>query len=425
MNARGILNSVLVFVILAALSGCVKVEIVSPDEGIESEVEVQAPTDTDLESLPTGEPLPTVTPTEPLPTDEPMPTATPGWMQNNNNGFGDPTSIGISALEVFNDLLYAGTWNWDKGARVWRSSDGSSWTAVTEPGFGSIYANTNPIIPDMIAFNGQLYAGAGWDGKGGQIWRSPNGTSWTQVVDNGFGDPNNIAVVLFTVFNNNLYACTRSEKAHGLEIWRSATGDTSDWSQVVTNGFDDNPKNWNCTGFAIFNGYLYAATESGAEDTDGFEIWRTNNGENWTQATIAGFGNPDNVGAGGMAIYNGFLYVGTLNYSTGAQIWRTSSGENWEQVTGNGLGDANNLKVDPFYVFGDDLYACADNIQTGAEVWRSSDGSNWDQVNRDGFGDSNTIYCSLWANGIVAFNGSLYIGTVNNVNGGELWQLLN
>jgi len=61
MNTRVILNSVLVFVIVAALAGCIKVEFVNPNETGKSEFEVQAPT---------------VAPTELPPTDEALPTAT-------------------------------------------------------------------------------------------------------------------------------------------------------------------------------------------------------------------------------------------------------------------------------------------------------------------------------------------------------------
>ena len=36
----------------------------------------------------------------------------PGWKQVNINGFGNPTTVMITSLEAFNNLLYAGTLNW-------------------------------------------------------------------------------------------------------------------------------------------------------------------------------------------------------------------------------------------------------------------------------------------------------------------------
>jgi hypothetical protein len=49
----------------------------------------------------------------------------PGWRQVNVNGFGDPSTTVVSALEVFNGQLYVGTGNWDDldgrdRARLWR-----------------------------------------------------------------------------------------------------------------------------------------------------------------------------------------------------------------------------------------------------------------------------------------------------------------
>ena len=85
--------------------------------------------------------------------------------------------------------LYAGTGNWEQGTRVWRTSDGTHWTPASEFGFGTAYADENRAIPDMVEFDGDLYAGAGWGGSPGQLWRSPDGTTWTQVVGDETGEP--------------------------------------------------------------------------------------------------------------------------------------------------------------------------------------------------------------------------------------------
>jgi hypothetical protein len=114
------------------------------------------------------------------------------WMQVNEDGFGNPANTGVLSLEVFDGQLYAGTSNWTDGGQVWRTTDGTAWTAVSEIGFGSAYTATNRGLMDMIEFNGQLYVSTGGGDAGGQIWRSVNGTDWTQVEGAGFGDPDNI-----------------------------------------------------------------------------------------------------------------------------------------------------------------------------------------------------------------------------------------
>jgi len=42
-------------------------------------------------------------------------------------------------------------------------------------------------------------------------------------------------------------------------------------------------------------------------------------------------------------------------------------------------------------------------------------------VNLDGFGDSNNSD-PFWNNASAVFDGSLYLGTYNEANGGEVWQ---
>ena len=347
----------------------------------------------------------------------------PGWRQVNINGFGDRSNSAIQALEVFNGQLYAGATNFDSGASIWRTTDGTTWTAVSSPGFGSIYTNTNAVIFDMIEFNGQLYAGTGnwWDdGVAGQIWRSLNGTTWTQVEGGGFGNANNIGVVNFGVFSNTLYAATYNT-TDGLEIWRSSSGNSGDWSRVVANGFNGGSNYAICTGLTVFNGYLYAAVE--AATGFGAQVWRTGDGVTWTQVNTDGFGDVDNYQTGGFALFGSDLYVGTRNDVTGAQLWRSNNGIIWTQVISNGFGDSNNYKIESLITFDGALYAATDNNTTGVEVWRSSDGTAWSQINLDGFGDSNNEG-TLWSNATVTFNNRIFIGTSNSGNGGEVWLYL-
>jgi hypothetical protein len=341
----------------------------------------------------------------------------PGWLQANINGFGDQQTRRVMTLEVFNNQLYAGTMNYTSGGRIWRTTDGHTWTTASEPGFGSIYTNTNPIVSDMIEFKNQLYAGVGsWvsDSVPGQIWRSPDGTTWSLVEGGGFGNANNILISRFGIFSNMLYASTRSN-AGGLEIWRSGTGNGGDWTRVVTGGNGDTD-NYVCASFIEFGGYLYASVENTVEGT---EIWRTNDGLTWTRVITGGFGDVQNKDPGTLAVLGNYMYVGTSNSANGAQLWRSDNGLDWTQVVSNGGGDSNNTKINPIAAVGGSLYAGVYNSVTGVKVWRSPDGTTWSQVNPDGFGDSNNVSTS----GIANFNNRFFIGTLNSAHGGEVWQL--
>ena len=95
---------------------------------------------------------------------------TPGdWEQVNSNGFGDPQTGEVTAVKAFNGFLYAGTFNpinpipgqlYD-GAQIFRSSDGTTWNSVTQPGFGNTHDIAPPAILDFVVFNNQIYAGTG------------------------------------------------------------------------------------------------------------------------------------------------------------------------------------------------------------------------------------------------------------------------
>ena len=342
----------------------------------------------------------------------------PGWRQANLNGFGDRHNPVALALEVFDNQLFATSGDWVDGAQVWRMETSGDWTAVTEPGFGSVYAQTNPAIPDMIVYDGQLYAGtAWWDGVGGQIWRSADGETWTQMEAGGFGDDDNLALTPFGVFDGMLYVGTQNQ-IDGMEIWRSATGDSEDWTRVVTAGNGDVDANI-ATGFIEFQDAFYVALEN---VTDGAEIWRTEDGLQWTRVITGGFGNSDNTMTGGLAILDGELYVGTRNETTGAQLFRTADGTNWDPVVEGGFGDINNTKIEMLFHHGGNLYAGTVSV-TGIEVWQSSDGMVWAQANPDGFGDVNNTG-TIWSSGVTSLQGSLYVSTINGGNGGEVWQLV-
>jgi formylglycine-generating enzyme required for sulfatase activity/sugar lactone lactonase YvrE len=341
----------------------------------------------------------------------------PGWRQKNINGFGERWND-VQALTVFNGQLYAGTGNWTDGAaRVWRTGDGSNWTAVSEIGFGAAYTTTNRAVIGMAVFNNQLYAGTGWGGGLGQLWRSSNGTTWEQITGNGLGESSG-SFGTFAVYSNTLYAGTCGDGSDGgAQIWRSATGNSLSWTNVVTAG-NTTTNNTCVTSLKVFDDGLYAAVEN---STDGAQIWRstTGNSGSWVQVNGSGSGS-----TGGFAAFNGYLYIGTYNDVTGAQLWRSSNGTTWVPVMSNGFGDVNNFKVESLYVFEDALYAATDNAVSGLEVWRSADGVNWAQINPDGFGDSNNDG-TLWSNATTVFQNSLYIGTNNyNGNGGEVWQML-
>jgi len=241
--------------------------------------------------------------------------------------------------------------------------------------------------------------------------------NWAPMVIHGFSDPDTVDITVLTEYNGLLYAGA-TNLISGAQVWRSFTGDNNTWTQVAP--ASPGTATASVTGFAIFNGGLYAAIES---DTPA-QIWRSYGGASgtWTTVVSDGFGDANTLLTGGMAVFGNYLYTGTGNTTKGAQLWRTNDGASWEQAIEPGFGDPNNQKVEMVFVFQNQLYVSVKNAQTGIELWRSIDGTLWEQANQDGFGDSNNSG-SNWSNATADFLGQFYMGTSNVVDGGELWRL--
>lgn len=348
----------------------------------------------------------------------------PGWRQSNINGFGDPQNRSIFSLGPFGGQLYAGTYNLSgNGAQLWRTGDGVTWTPVMTTGLGNAY---NVAVDHVLEFNSNLYAGTVADEvNGGEVWRSDNGLNWTRVVSQGFGDPTNAEVYRFAIFNNQLYASTWSwTDTHGTELWRSGTGNAGDWMRVAYNGFNGDANNVAALSLEVFNGNLYAGTWNTGT---GGEVWRSNNGTTWTQVNTDGFGTANNRGVSALTAFKGYLYAATRGNPdvAGDEVWRCQvcNGGDWTKVVNNGFGNTDTNAAAALEVLNGYLYLVAGNESTGVEVWRTADGADWQQLGFGGFGDSNNGQ-TYWDNSIAVFNGSLFIGTWNDANGGEVWMTL-
>ena len=125
------------------------------------------------------------------------------------------------------------------------------------------------------------------------------------------------------------------------------------------------------------NGDLYISHVS----PNGMVILRSPTGDpdTWTQVNIPGMdGDKRNSGTivDGGTIFDGHIYVGIANTTTGVEVWRTDgtlipNGTllRWEQVGGGGLGDRNTWYAE-LIPFNGNLYAWTSNYTTGQEVRR-------------------------------------------------------
>lgn len=301
------------------------------------------------------------------------------WEQVVNDGFGDPQNDHIDSLEPFNGYLYASTAMQNEnhqGTEVWRSSNGTTWTQVNDDGFigipdGRYNENFKDMVPFTVGSTTWLCGGTmNWN-VGAQVWCTTDGTTWVQKNQDGFGDVQNIKIWSTGVFNGRLYVgvdryVTSTQQYLPGAVWRT-DGTAEDGRWQWTKVFDATADN-RVDIIGPYNGYLYIGFDGG----NGTEVWRSSDGTTWSQVNSDGFGDAHNerviVDAG--TIYNGALYLATLNQVTGAEVWRTTDGTTWTQVNTDGFGDANSISAEllPFNGY---LYAWVTNYSVGQKVMRT------------------------------------------------------
>ncbi len=105
----------------------------------------------------------------------------------------------------------------------------------------------------------------------------------------------------------------------GCKIWRTSdTGATAAYQEVVDNGFGD-VNNISVDSMIVFHGYIYALTRN---YTTGSELWRSSTGNSgtWVKRNSDGFGDSANVSGRAVIIHNGVLYIGLDRSTAGATI---------------------------------------------------------------------------------------------------------
>ncbi len=277
-------------------------------------------------------------------------------------GFGDADNTGIASSAVHGDFLYVGTQNLQTGTEVWRTLDGFSWDQVNTDGFGAI---DNQVSYSMVVFDGDLFVGtwgSPFTGSDTRIWRSSNGTSWTQANTDGFGDSDNAEPWAMLVYKDKLYVGA-ANYPDGAEMWRTGNGTT--WEQRNSNGFGE-VANAEISAMAVFDGLLYAATRN---FTGGVQMFRSDGSTTWTKVNSNGFGDANNEGAYAMAVFGQRLHVAALNGTDGVEVWSSSNGTGWSQSNASGFGSSDNWGVYAMHADQAELIAGTFNY-SGAELWR-------------------------------------------------------
>jgi len=284
---------------------------------------------------------------------------------------------------------------------------------INEDGFGS---HANKYAFSMAEYEGSLYVGtlnikrmpgmvrffSGTNAKrattGAEIW-SYDGHEWTREVDEGLESYLNLGVRKMITAKGCLWAVTANHN-EGMEVWRTCGRDN--WEVTARGGFGDQD-NTSGRGMGEFKGYIYIGTENRAK---GAQLWRSKDGVEWEKLIDSGATDKTNWWFSDFVAFKDQLYTGTLN-PTGMQLFRTSDGVNFEQVFKGGLEKFTNTAAMKLYVWNGRLWLSTMDFFQGFDLYASEDGLNFERVLKRGH--EKHTYAYLWQ--IEAYNGRLYGGT--------------
>lgn len=241
-----------------------------------------------------------------------------GWEPVSEFGFGDLDNKSLHEICAHGDYLYVGTLN-NSGFQLWRSTcEGTPpyrWEKILER--GAWRGPLNQIALSLYPFKGALYIGTGIQGGGvdkqnnigpgaAELLRVYEDKSWDLLVGTARETPDG-------------YKRPLSGRGPGFDqvfngyFWRMCEHDgwlymgTFEWSSVLAY-----IKRSNFQGpFGRVLGHV--GPKHVFEYQSGFDLYRSNDGENWVPVTTNGMDNPYNMGLRTLESSPHGMFIGTAN----------------------------------------------------------------------------------------------------------------
>jgi hypothetical protein len=183
------------------------------------------------------------------------------WREANLPNFGDASNRGISELVAYDDCLYAGTINPEKGFQLWQTPAQDPpphvWKSVLSQG-ASRYS-LNQWVFNLVPFKGDLYIASGLYLERGKEHLNPFYPAGFEILR------------LYPDRDWDIIAGTPKFTKEGLKIPLSLMGA----------GFDD-PYNCSVQCLAAYGDSLYLGTHN----LEQFQLWHSEDGEYWEQLIL-------------------------------------------------------------------------------------------------------------------------------------------
>jgi hypothetical protein len=269
------------------------------------------------------------------------------WDTTEVGNFGQPSFVVTSCMTTYANKIYVGGSldNQTKAARLSYSSSGDKASFIADAGFTALAlsdSSHNLLSLEKDPTGTYLFAGTEANGYYPALYRYDGSTwsnfssslNWLSNDSSYYGKITAIAFYTSSGSNDSVYIAVQPSGmgmsfGFGTQVYKSSVTNQS-WSLV-----DSFPAyaSGDIADFAVFNNQLYFITK------DYPRVWTIDNASTFVAVSDTGFYDFSNNGAfGAMTVYNNELYVGTNNSYDGSELWKSANGNTWTQVDTSGLG---------------------------------------------------------------------------------------
>jgi len=240
------------------------------------------------------------------------------WNSAVNDPFGATTNGTCSHVFYNNGLWLVGGNSGTTGVNIWWSTDGKNWTASTGDPFGT----SSDGGPGNFVYGNGRYVNCGTNPDGSEpLWYSNDGKYW-QTATHSF-----VSVIGKDIaYANNIFVATAQNTGDTGTLIQYSTDGKTFVSATVPGTLGIGSSFSNVTGR---EGSFWLAW--GRNETTGI-IYMSDDGRTWTNVTPDNF-FPSTTGlpqTGTWGKYDGtWRFVLSGASSSGSNVWRTEDGENW------------------------------------------------------------------------------------------------
>jgi len=268
-------------------------------------------------------------------------------------------NIDAYGLVEFKSHLYIGTYN-QSGAEIWTMNHGLEFKQIAKLG---IQNQNNIDIWSMIVFQNSLYAGTWNPVDGGELYKTEDGVSFRKIM--GLNDPNKDYIRSMAVFQNKLFISI-GKRDDQLSLISIDADETVSYIETPLA-----PPLNDIYNIVAFDDALYLTTGAHKKaNHPGCEIWKYKDNK-YTQVASAGFGNINNKYILSFEKHNDLLLFGTYNIIDGCEIYAMDLNDQFYKVIEKGINNdpQNESTAKGLKSFNQKLFVGTRNETTGLQLF--------------------------------------------------------